>query len=441
MKAYHQASRARGIGALFAAALLAAVPARALDIEPESVAFYNSADVEDGVNITDALREGTTLFLYAELSFEGFASRRSWSIAWYWDGMLLHEMVVNNHGPGISYRPADTIEVVVATPTFLAQPGTHTLSIRVDSRNGLIETSESNNELKREFTVPRESTATQLFIYDDPRNVDGDSLADAIVHVASEPEWYIRRSSGGISDIPLGRIHTYQVIGDFDGDGRSDPGLYNPGAGRWDVLGSTAGLIEFNFGFPGTLPVPGHYDADGITDIAVYHPVSGNWSIRFSMTTLSSTTNWGYPQARPVPRDYTGDGLTDIAVFDPVTGNWFVRRSGPAPSLLLQNFNQPGSVPVPADYDGDGEDDFAVYQRATGNWFILQSGSGTVRIQNWGFSRTLPVPANYDGDTRDDICVYYPESGTWFILSSLSSSLVTFQFGYFAALPAGVAPY
>ena len=139
-------------------------------------------------------------------------------------------------------------------------------------------------------------------------------------------------------------------------------------------------------------------------------------------------------RAHPFLNDYDGDDVCDLAVYWPAAGNWYVVNSGSG-TTRVQNWGWHATQPVPGDYDKDGKTDLAVYWRASGNWYIVESGTGTTRVQNWGWHATQPVPGDYDKDGKTDLAVYWPEAGNWYIVNSGSGTTRVQNWGWSAAEP------
>ncbi|MCY7345085.1 MAG: M36 family metallopeptidase [Pyrinomonadaceae bacterium] len=224
---------------------------------------------------------------------------------------------------------------------------------------------------------------------------------------------------------------------DFDGDGRTDLSVFRPSEGNWYLNRSTAGLTAVNFGVSSDRLVPGDYDGDGKTDVAVARPNAGNTALLFfvlnSGNSTSTTSQWGLPTDIPVGGDYNGDGKADVAVFRPSNGFWYVLQSGGG--FTATQFGQNGDVPVAGDYNGDGKTDFAVFRPANSFWYVARPTGVAAQnfdAQQFGLSTDKLVPADYDGDGKTDIAVY--RSGIWYLLrSQLGGTAV--QFGNATDIP------
>ena len=109
------------------------------------------------------------------------------------------------------------------------------------------------------------------------------------------------------ADIPLPR--------DFDGDGKADIGVFRPGPSEWWIQRSTGGVSAVQFGTTGDTPVPADFTGDNKTDIAFYRPSNGFWYILRSEDNSFFAFPFGISTDTPVVGDYDGDGRADAAVF------------------------------------------------------------------------------------------------------------------------------
>jgi hypothetical protein len=135
-----------------------------------------------------------------------------------------------------------------------------------------------------------------------------------------------------------------------------------------------------------------------------------------------------------VAYDFDNDDRADLAVFHPQEGDWYIQNSGSG-SLRLQQWGWEAATPAAADYDGDTIADLAVYFQDGGTWYVLRSSDSQYQEQAWGWSEAIPVPADFDGDAKADFAVYHPASGTWYIRQSSNGQLRQQQWGYEQAIP------
>jgi hypothetical protein len=275
----------------------------------------------------------------------------------------------------------------------------------------------------------------RMLYYDDPRDFDGDGMADLAIYHPPQATWYFKHSTGSNVTKKFGFSPTAQFVGDFDGDNRTDYGVYYAPGGNWYILSASNVLTTAAFGYKGTVPVPGDYDGDGKTDMAVFDDRDGSWHQR--RTTAGYTNrHFGYRGVIPLPFDYDGDGRTDMCVFDTNNATWYVQRT--TEGLLTTKFGYSKVIPAPADYNGDGRTDIAIFDSLTANWYARLSSTNITNV-TFGSLGGFAVPADYDGDGIDDMATYRLSTGTWLIRKS-TGGVQTNNFGWSAAPPVGIRP-
>ncbi|MHB8882840.1 MAG: FG-GAP-like repeat-containing protein [Thermodesulfovibrionales bacterium] len=275
---------------------------------------------------------------------------------------------------------------------------------------------------------------------------DGDGKTDVAVWRPSDGNWWIIRSSDGVTTATAwGTVGDIPVSGDFDGDGKTDIAVWRASDGNWWVLRSSDGVTAATAWGTGILfpdsdiPVPGDYDGDGKTDYAVWRPSDGNWWVIRSSDGVATATSWGAPTDLPVPGDYDGDGRSDYAVWRPSDGNWWVIRSSDGVATAT-SWGASTDLPVSGDYDGDGKTDLAVWRPSDGNWWILRSTDGTIAAIPLGTPTDIPVTGDYDGDGRTDLGVWRSADGTWSIIGSALGATLVEPWGATGDIPIGKKP-
>ena len=90
-----------------------------------------------------------------------------------------------------------------------------------------------------------------------PGDYDGDSKTDYSVLRAGQPyTWYLLRSSGsGFSAPQWGTKPHFSAQGDYDGDGKTDVTVWDPITAQFYVLKSTGGVSQVQYGKNGDYPV------------------------------------------------------------------------------------------------------------------------------------------------------------------------------------------
>jgi hypothetical protein len=221
---------------------------------------------------------------------------------------------------------------------------------------------------------------------------------------------------------------------DFDGDGKTDIGIFRPFNGQWWIQRSSTGItFALQFGSASDKIAPADYTGDGKTDVAFFRPSTGFWFVFRSEDYSFYSFPFGTNGDIPVAGDFDSDGKADAGVFRPSTATWYIRKSSDG-SAIIQQFGQTGDVPVVADYDGDGRSDIAIYRVAQGEWWILRSTAGIISFQ-FGNSADKPVQGDYTGDGKTDVAIFRPSTGQWFVLRSENQSYYSFAFGTAGDIP------
>ena len=98
-----------------------------------------------------------------------------------------------------------------------------------------------------------------------PFDFDGDGKTDIGIFRPSVGEWWINRSSTGVTTAGQFGASTDQITpADFTGDGKADIAFWRPSTGEWFVLRSEdSSYFSFPFGTNGDVPTLGDFDADG----------------------------------------------------------------------------------------------------------------------------------------------------------------------------------
>jgi hypothetical protein len=191
---------------------------------------------------------------------------------------------------------------------------------------------------------------------------------------------------------------------DFDGDGKTDVAIFRPSVAEWWINRSSTGVtIAGQFGATTDKIVPGDFTGDGKTDIAIWRPSTGEWFVLRSEDGSYFSFPFGTNGDVPVVGDFDADGKADAAVFRPSTTTWYIQRSSDGGATIVQ-FGAAGDVPVVADYDGDGKADIAIYRPSGGEWWISRS-TGGVHAFSFGNANDKPVQGDFTGDGKADFCI------------------------------------
>ena len=265
------------------------------------------------------------------------------------------------------------------------------------------------------------SIQVSIFGVQAPFDFDGDNKTDISVFRPSSGEWWLNRSTAGVSVATFGTSTDVLVPADYTGDGKTDIAFWRPSTGEWFIIRSENGTFySVPFGQIGDVPVPGDFDGDGKTDVAVYR--AGTWYISNSAGGTTIQT-FGVAADKPVVADYDGDGKDDIAIYRPSVSEWWINRS--AAGLIAGQFGAVGDQTVPGDYTGDGKADVAVWRPTTGEWFILRSNDGSYFSLPFGQAGDVPAPGDYDGDGQFDTTVFRPTTSTWYSYQTTAGTVIT----------------
>lgn len=247
-------------------------------------------------------------------------------------------------------------------------------------------------------------------------------------------------SNGMNDDFTLVRFLGDSIAGgaapfDFDGDGRTDVGIFRPSVAEWWINRSSNGLtFATQFGATTDAIVPADYTGDGKADVAFWRPSTGEWYVLRSEDFSFFAFPFGANGDTPASADYDGDGKVDHAVFRSSKATWYIRRSSDG-GTTIQSFGANGDVPVPADYDGDHKADIAIYRPSLGQWWLNRSTAGVIAT-TFGDANTKPVQGDFTGDSKADVAFFRPSTGEWFVLRSEDFSYYSFPFGAVGDTPA-----
>jgi hypothetical protein len=274
-----------------------------------------------------------------------------------------------------------------------------------------------------------------------PFDFDGDGRTDVAMFRPSDAEWWLGRSTLGLSAVQFGSPTDKITPADFDGDGITDFAIWREAAQSMFIIfqSATDTLRIEKFGITGDDPqTVADWDGDGKADPSVYRP--GSQAIFFFRGSRNNPNGnvtfvpWGTTNDRPARGDFDGDGKQDAAVFRPSDGNWWVLRSSDL-QTTVQHWGISSDKIVEGDFDGDGKTDFAVFRPAENNWYILQSSNGQLRVQTFGQTGDLLTPGDYDGDGKTDLSIWRPSIGQNWTLSSNSGTPSTVAFGVAGDIP------
>lgn len=275
-------------------------------------------------------------------------------------------------------------------------------------------------------TFTLEVTTTTSRLNNLGADFDGDGRTDISIFRPASGEWWLNRSSTGVTVAAQFGLSTDIITpGDFTGDGRTDIAFWRPSTGFWYILRSEDGsFFSFPFGTSGDIPVPADYDGDGRADPAVFRPSTSTWYIPRSDGSGTTITSFGTSGDKPVPADYDGDGLTDIAIWRPSDGSWWHVRSSDG-TFRVYSFGTSTDKPVPGDWTGDGKADVAIFRPSTNVWYVQRSEDLSFFSFPWGAPGDLAAPGDYDGNGIMDATVFRPSTLTWYSSTQTQGAVFT----------------
>jgi uncharacterized delta-60 repeat protein len=280
-----------------------------------------------------------------------------------------------------------------------------------------------------DFSVQRSVFEQVLYVHQPPVSsvpfdFDGDGKSDIGIFRPGPGEWWINRSSTGMTFAAQFGVSTDKIVpADYTGDGKADIAFWRPSTGEWFILRSeNSTFYSVPFGVSTDIPAPGDFDGDGKADTTVFRPSTATWYIQRSADNGTTISSFGTNGDVPVAADYDGDGRADIAIFRPSNGQWWLLRS--SAGIIAASFGDASDKLVPGDYTGDGKADIALWRPSTGEWFILRSENSTFYSVPFGINPDIPAPGDYDGDGRFDTTIFRPSTATWYIQRSTAGTLI-----------------
>ena len=260
-----------------------------------------------------------------------------------------------------------------------------------------------------------------------PFDFDGDNKTDIGIFRPAAGEWWIQRSSTGVTFAAQFGAPTDRIVpGDLTGDGKADIAVWRPASGTWFVLRSeNFSYYSFEFGLNGDVPSPADYDKDGKTDPAVFRPSNGTWYIQRSSGGYQ-IEQFGINGDIPVASDYDGDGKADLAIYRPSNGQWWLKRT--TAGVIAATFGTSTDRVTPGDFTGDGKTDVAIWRPSSGEWFVLRSEDFSYYSLAFGTNGDIPAAGDYDGDGKTDTTVFRPSNATWYVQRSTGGFIIQ-QYG------------
>ena len=245
------------------------------------------------------------------------------------------------------------------------------------------------------------------------------SWDDALEFPWLASDYWVRRSSTGLTDVNYFLGHGTIVSRDFVGDNRPEFGVFtqrfvegsdpdNPCYIPGFLIGRNDDIYQKDISencldsINSRIPALGDYDGDGVSDIAILNTNASStrgssyfqvWHSPLTSGLTEPDVIKQFPADFPLPGDYDCDGKTDFAGGRFENGRLVWRMLFSSNNFLWTvTFGITGDKPVPGDYDGDGKTDQAVFRPSEGNWYILRSSDWNWEMHHFGIATDVPIP-------------------------------------------------